>query len=299
VSTTTHTERQYWLWVTRPEYYLDDDGNDREDLDPTNGNDTDGWWTCHENTQRGDLVFLWRTAPRKDIGYLIQAASDAYSIADDRYAVQHRWDYGCDYQVLYKFKNPVNIQDLHNDPRFHDLPAYRGRFQRRVFRIPPEYWKKLNELASQKNVDYREFIETVQQEAVFKSIALEEQLEEALVQNLSLLKKFGYDLELYIDPDTGRTGRQFVCKGNGGRIDLLCYDRREKRYVVIELKNVKASQNTIGQICNYMGWVQDRIAGQVPVIGLVISRGCDAKFESASRVTKHVFSLDIEQLGFR
>jgi hypothetical protein len=299
VSTTTRTERQYWLWVTRPEYYLDDDGNDREDLDPTGGNDTDGWWTCHKNTQRGDLVFLWRTTPRKDVGYLIQAASDAYSITDDRYAAQHGWDYGCDYQVLYKFKNPVNIQDLHNAPRFHDWPAYRGRFQRRVFGIPLEYWKKLNELASQKNVDYQGFIETVQQEVVFKSIALEEQLEEALVQNLSLLKKFGYDLELYVDPDIGTTGRQFVCKGNGGRIDLLCYDRKGKRYVVIELKNVRANQNAIGQISNYMGWVKDRIAGQIPVIGLVISRGCDAKFESALRVTDYIFNLDIKQLGFR
>lgn len=294
----THTERQYWLWVTRPEYYLDDDGNDREDLEPTSGSDTSGWWTCHRNTRRGDLVFLWRTTPKKDIGYLIQAASDAYSIADDRYASQQGWGYGCDYQVLYKFKHPVGIQDLHSDPYFHDWSAYRGRFQRRVFQIPLEYWKKLNELAVQKNPDYRELVKTVQQEAVFKSILLEEQLEEALVQNLGLLQRFGYDLELHIDPVTGATGRQFVCKGNGGRIDLLCYDRRGKRYVVIELKNVRASQSTFGQICNYVGWVQEKIAGRTHVVGLVISRGYDAKFESALRVTDRIFSLDIKQLGF-
>lgn len=38
--------RQYWLWVTRPEYYANDDGSDREDLDPQSGIDSDGWWTC-------------------------------------------------------------------------------------------------------------------------------------------------------------------------------------------------------------------------------------------------------------
>lgn len=27
-------EQQYWLWVTKPKYYLDDDGNEREDLEP-------------------------------------------------------------------------------------------------------------------------------------------------------------------------------------------------------------------------------------------------------------------------
>ena len=93
--------RQYWLWVTRPEYYLDENGRDREDLDPASGIDSDGWWTCHRDTKRGDLVFLWRSSPKKDIGYLIQSESDAYSIADDN---THGWDYACDYQVLYKFK---------------------------------------------------------------------------------------------------------------------------------------------------------------------------------------------------
>jgi len=298
MNTTENIEQQYWLWVTRAEYYLDGDGNDKEDLDPTKTEDTDGWWTCHKDTRKGDLVFLWRTAPKKDIGYLIQAKSAAYSIANDRYASPQGWDYGCDYRVLYKFKAPITIQDLHNDSYFHDWGAYRGRFQRRVFRIPPEYWKKLNQLASEKNSGYQSLIESVQQEGIFRSIVLEEQLEEALVQNLDLLKKFGYDLELYVDPTTGATGRQFVCRGNGGRIDLLCRDPKRKRYVVIELKNVRAGQNTFGQISNYVGWVQENIAKRVPVVGLVISRGGDAKFESALKVTDRIFSLNLKQLGF-
>jgi hypothetical protein len=65
-------ERQYWLWETRPEYYLDEDGSERESLDPENSTDSDGWWTCNKGTKEGDLVFLWRTSPKKDIGYLIQ-----------------------------------------------------------------------------------------------------------------------------------------------------------------------------------------------------------------------------------
>jgi hypothetical protein len=36
------SERQYWLWVTRPDVYLDEDGSDREDLDPDSGVDSDG-----------------------------------------------------------------------------------------------------------------------------------------------------------------------------------------------------------------------------------------------------------------
>ncbi|MEI2761468.1 hypothetical protein [Methanothrix soehngenii] len=73
----------YGLTEEGPDYYWEDDGSDREILDPTRCADSGGWWTCHRDTKKGDLIFLWRTSPKKDIGYLIQAESDAYSIADD------------------------------------------------------------------------------------------------------------------------------------------------------------------------------------------------------------------------
>lgn len=291
-------ERHYWLWVTRPEYYLEEDGSERKALEPSSQVDSGGWWTCHRDTRKGDLILLWRTTPKRDVGYLIQAESDAYSIADDRYASVKGWDYGCDYHPLYKFQQPITLQDLRQDPYLQDWGAYRAQFRRRVYRIPPEYWTKLNQLAAEKNAGYRAFVESVQREPLHKTIVLEEQLEENLAQNLGLLKGFGYDLALYADPVTGATGRQLVCKGNGGRIDLLCYDRRRKRYVVIELKNVCASQNTFGQISNYVGWVQEKVAGNTSVIGLVISRGVDVKFQSSLKVTDRIFHLDVSELGF-
>ncbi|MCJ7444440.1 MAG: endonuclease NucS [Methanotrichaceae archaeon] len=100
---------------------------------------------------------------------------------------------------------------------------------------------------------------------------------------------------MYSDSTTGLTGRQFVC-GYGGRIDLLCYDKSRGQYVVIELKLVRAGQNTFGQISGYMGWVQDRIAGNEPVMGLVVSRGVDTKFEAALKTTNRIFPLHVEDL---
>jgi hypothetical protein len=128
--------RQYWLWVTRPEYYLDEDGSERESLDPENNVDSDGWWTCNKGTKEGDLVFLWRTSPKKDIGYLIQAESDAYSIADEN---DQGWDYACDYQVLYKFNRPINVKDLRNNPYFDEWGPLRCSFQHTSFKISLEY----------------------------------------------------------------------------------------------------------------------------------------------------------------
>ena len=288
-------ERQYWLWVTRPDYCLEDDGSDREILDPTHSADTGGWWTCHRDTKRGDLIFLWRTSPKKDIGYLIQAESDAYSIVDDN---DQGWDYGCDFDVLYRFENPIHIKDLRSSPSFEEWGPLRGSFQKTTFKISLEYWNKLNNLAANKNPGYQEVIELIQKEPLSEGIRLEEELENELVANLDILKKFGHHLELYVDPTSGQKGRQFICKGNGGRIDLLCYDKTKNRYVVIELKNVRAGQNTFGQISNYMGWVQNRIAGNIPVIGIVISRSYDTRFESALNITDKISQIDVEDLGF-
>ena len=53
------------------------------------------------------------------------------------------------------------------------------------------------------------------------------------------------------------------------------------------------------KICNYVSWVQERISEGVPVVGLVISRGTDVKFQSSMKITDKIFELDIEQLGFQ
>jgi len=293
------TGRQWWLWVTKPEFYLDEDGKEDPSLDPALCEDSDGWWTCHRDTQAGDLAFLWRTRPMSDIGYLIHARSDAYSIVDDEFASERGWDYGCDYEVLHKFRKPVTLLDLRKAVNFEDWHPLRMQFQRRVFPVTPEYLQRLNDLILTKDPAYKEVLESLQGPTMPKRILLEEELEEALVFNLSILKPFGYDLTLYKDPDSGATGRQMICVGNGGRIDLLCQERGKKVFVVIELKNVRAGQNTFGQISNYMGWVQDRIAGRKQVRGLVISRGVDPKFQTALRTNDRIAQIDIERLGIK
>ncbi len=71
-------DRKAWVWVTKKEYYLDENGRDTETLDPASGYGSDGsWWTCHVDTKPGDLVVLYRTAPKSDIAYLLRASSDA------------------------------------------------------------------------------------------------------------------------------------------------------------------------------------------------------------------------------
>ncbi len=280
---------QNWVWITAPEFYAEPDGSDRQDLDPGDP-DAGGWWTCHKDTQKGDLVMLYRTSPQKDLKYLIQATSDAYSIADDRFARRRGWDYACDYQVLFKVENPLRLSDLRADPYLSDWGPVKANFRRRVYAVSEPVWQTLIKRTKSRNTSFQTFFEGGIQRGS-NSIMLEEELEQRLADDPSVLRKFGYDIEI--------RDRQLICAGHGGRIDLLGFDKKRNRYVVIELKNVRAGQNTFGQIATYLGWAKQRISKGRLVDGLVIARGFDTRFLTAAATNPRVGHLDLEELDFR
>lgn len=280
---------QHWLFVTRPDYYANPDGSDRDDLDPDFAGDADGWWTCHSNTRRGDHILLYRTTPRQDIAYLLRAVSDAYSLSNDDYALDMGWDYGCEYVVDAKFDNPLPLATMRKDPYISDWGAFRGNFQRRVYSIPDEIWHHLIDHLSKTNPKFRKTAKRLDQNIAPTTIVLESQLEQHIVDNPECLKPLGYDCEILY--------RQMVCSGHGGRVDLLAFDRKRNAYVVIELKNVRAGQNTFGQVSTYMGWVAANFPRRKKVHGLVIARGFDNRFLTAAATNPNVAFQDIESLG--
>ncbi len=86
----------------------------------------------------------------------------------------------------------------------------------------------------------------------------ESDIEEKVANSLDAL-----GLKLYVEPGTGRTGKQFVIEG--GRIDLLCEDATTGDLVVVELKKGQAPEQTLLQILKYMqldptedGWQKRR-----------------------------------------
>jgi hypothetical protein len=290
--------RRYWLWVTHPEYYLDDDGRDREDLDPGDDlsvADVDGWWTCHRDTEVGDLALLYRAKgngplTESDIAYLIQAESDAYRIDDDEYARERNWLWGCDYRVLRKFERPLTYSEISADPYLEDWSALRGRFQRRAWEVPEEIWRRLTALFDKRRPGYERQVVQIERSRVAPVRRGEEQLEDALEADIAILRPSGFDLKV--------VARQRICEGHGGRIDLLCRRRHGHGWVVVEIKNVRAGRNTLAQIQEYMGWVRQRLADdREPVEGLVVSRGCDVRFEAALAVAPDVSQVNVEDVG--
>ena len=294
-------ERQYWLWVTTPDYYLDKAGkNEREELEPHARADAGGWWTCSRHTKKGDLILLWRARGALDIKYLIRADSDAYPLGNIEYAARKGWGWGCDYMPIYKFENAITISDLRGHSRLQEWNALKAQFRSRCMRISPDDWQRLNDFAGLKNPEYKKFLEKAESDRLPKNILLEEQLEDALVKDLRVFKKFGYDLELYYDKEKGASGRQFVCVGAGGRIDLLCRNKKTKGFTIIELKNVQANRVTFAQICEYLSYVRDNIGkNRAKVDGIVISRGYDTSFQQAVKMLPgQIRHIDLKELGF-
>jgi tetratricopeptide (TPR) repeat protein len=290
---------QYWQWSTKAEYFLEDDGNERKCLEPSEDlNDPGSYWTCHKDTLAGDLILLYRVGKKNgreymDIKYLMMARSDAYPLDD--LDVEEGWNYGCDYIPLFKFKNSLKLSEMKAEPNLKGWNALGAKFHRKVYKTKDMYWKHLIELLMKKNPDFAEFWNTFDREKVIAKIKTEKEFEDNLKEKIHVLKKFGYDLEV--------ESSQERCVGDKGYMDLLCRDKTNNDYIVIELKITKAHTSVFGQVSRYMGWVMDHKANGEAVKGIVISRGYDKKFQSALKTNPNIDHIElvdvVSELGMK
>lgn len=116
------------------------------------------------------------------------------------------------------------------------------------------------------------------------AFALEKYLEDFIVNNFTAI--FQGTLRIYEDAE-GNDGQQYAT--GTGRIDILAVELRSNSFVVIELKKGRPSDQVIGQILSYMGWVKRTLCapGQA-VKGLVICRDPDPKLSDALAMTNNI-----------
>ena len=110
-------------------------------------------------------------------------------------------------------------------------------------------------------------------------------MEEFIVTNFDTI--FKRDLKIY--EETGvDDGRQYDIT-DIGRIDILAIEPKSNSFVVIELKKGRPSDQVIGQILRYMGWVKKNLCkdGQ-GVRGLVICGEPDPKLSYALDMTNNI-----------
>jgi len=111
---------------------------------------------------------------------------------------------------------------------------------------------------------------------------MESQLEDFLIENwdhTQLGKK--YDL---IEENDELVSQQY--KTDIGRIDILAKDKESGRYVIIELKKDQTSDDTIGQLTRYMGWIEEHKSNDVPTKGVIIAAQYDKRlYYAAKKIT--------------
>jgi len=112
---------------------------------------------------------------------------------------------------------------------------------------------------------------------------MESQLEDFLIENwekTGLGKK--YDL---IVEDGEMVSQQY--RTDIGKIDILVQDKKDKKLVIIELKKNQTSDDTVGQITRYMGWIEENKTKK-PTKGIIIAAQNDKRLYYALKKIKDV-----------
>ncbi len=130
-------------------------------------------------------------------------------------------------------------------------------------------------------------VNQISQERKDMEFVMEKYLEEFIETNFNKID-FGIKLELYQDEEN--KGRQY--RTTIGNIDLLAIDRNNEKFVVIELKKGRSSDEVIGQTLRYMGWVKENLAmndyKKYGVKGIIISKEKDDKLEYALKMLSDI-----------
>ncbi len=112
---------------------------------------------------------------------------------------------------------------------------------------------------------------------------MEQQLEDFIIENWEKTE-FGKKYDLIIEEGILKSQQYRTPIGN---IDILAKDKISKDYVVIELKRNQTSDDTVGQVTRYMGWVQDNLKNE-GVKGIIVSGKYDEKLYYAQKIVKNV-----------
>jgi len=124
--------------------------------------------------------------------------------------------------------------------------------------------------------------ETIEDPSVF---ALEKHLEHFLVQNWKQTE-LGKNYNIY-EEDGEIIGQQY--QTDTGYIDILAISKDKKELLVVELKKGRASDNVVGQIQRYMGYVLEELAEKnQKVKGVILALEDDLRIRRALAVANNI-----------
>ena len=133
----------HWIFVTRPEYYLDENGEyylnkgikDR--------------WSCGKDTKEKDRILFYCSKKMKGIQSWATAEGD--SEEDKSAKGWGRWM--CDIKIQEKYKHPLLLKEFsrkHKHRELEDCKAITGNFQRAAFLITEGHYDFFIKLLDEK-----------------------------------------------------------------------------------------------------------------------------------------------------
>jgi restriction system protein len=115
--------------------------------------------------------------------------------------------------------------------------------------------------------------------------ALEKHLEDFLVKNWKSTS-LGKEYDIY-ELDGISVGQQFP--SDTGPLDILAISKDRNTFLVVELKKGRVSDNVVGQIQRYMGYVKEDLAEpHQEVKGIIIGSEDDIRIRRALSVTTNI-----------
>jgi len=111
---------------------------------------------------------------------------------------------------------------------------------------------------------------------------MEKQLEDFIILNWDKTE-LGKEYDLIVE-EGELISQQF--RTDIGPIDILAKDKIKKNYVVIELKRNQTSDDTVGQLVRYMGWIKESKKDN-NVKGIIIAGQYDKKLEYALKMVSN------------
>ena len=123
---------------------------------------------------------------------------------------------------------------------------------------------------------------TIEDPSVF---ALEKHLEDFLIKNWNSTQ-LSKEYDIY-EEEGEKVGQQYP--SDTGPIDILAISKNKKTLLVIELKKGRVSDNVVGQIQRYMGYVKDELCEENQTVkGIIIGLEDDVRIKRALSVTSNI-----------
>ena len=185
-------------------------------------------------------------------------------------------------------------EHIENPPRYGDSFLYKS-YVPKVDSNNVEFHKEDSQKISNEDLDkdlkfiinsYKKFVSMeIKNESSPISQGLfymEKQLEDFIIANWENTE-FGKKYDL-IEEEGRIISQQYST--SIGKIDILAKDKKTKSYVVIELKKNQTSDDTVGQLSRYMGWVKEELKDD-NVKGIIVAGKFDEKLKYAKTMLQN------------